>query len=121
MNNLKLDLENCYGIKKLQHDFAYTNHHTQLIYAANGMMKSSLALTLKGLSGQCKDKAKDRLHPTLRPKYDVLADGTALAKAQIFVADPEESNFDTSGAFTNFLANTALKQQYDAIFRQLHP
>lgn len=119
MNNLKLDLENCYGIKKLQHDFAYTNHHTQLIYAANGMMKSSLALTLKGLSGQCKDKAKDRLHPTLRPKYDVLADGTALAKAQIFVADPEESNFDTSGAFTNFLANTALKQQYDAIFRQL--
>ncbi len=119
MNNLKLDLENCYGIKKLQHDFAYTNHHTQLIYAANGMMKSSLALTLKGLSGQCKDKAKDRLHPTLQAKYDVLADGTALAKEQIFVADPEESNFDTSGAFINFLANTALKQQYDAIFRQL--
>lgn len=119
MNNLQLDLENCYGIKKLQHDFAYTNHHTQLIYAANGMMKSSLALTLKGLSGQCKDKAKDRLHPGLLPKYDVLADGTALAKEQLFVADPEESNFDTSGAFTNFLANTALKQQYDAIFQQL--
>ena len=119
MNNLQFDLENCYGIKKLQHDFAYTNHHTQLIYAANGMMKSSLALTLKGLSGQCKDKAKDRLHPGLLPKYDVLADGTALAKEQLFVADPEESNFDTSGAFTNFLANTALKQQYDAIFQQL--
>lgn len=119
MNNLKLDLENCYGIKKLRHDFAYTNHHTQLIYAANGMMKSSLALTLKGISGQYKDKAKDRLHPALRPKYDVLADGTALAKEQIFVADPEESNFDTSGVFTNFLADAALKQQYDAIFQQL--
>ena len=120
MNNLKLDIENCYGIKKLQHEFAFTNHHTQLIYAANGMMKSSLALTLKGLSGQCKDKAKDRLHPALHPKYDVLADGTALAKEQIFVADPEESNFDTSGVFTNFLADTALKQQYDAIFQQLN-
>lgn len=120
MNNLKLDLENCYGIKKLQHEFAFTNHHTQLIYAANGMMKSSLALTLKGLSGQCKDKAKDRLHPALHPKYDVLADGTALAKEQIFVADPEESNFDTSGVFTNFLADAALKQQYDAIFQQLN-
>lgn len=119
MNNLKLDLENCYGIKKLQHDFAFANHHTQLIYAANGMMKSSLALTLKGLSGQCKDKAKDRLHPELQPKYDVFADGNALAKEQIFVADPEESNFDTSGVFTNFLANTELKQQYDTIFQQL--
>lgn len=119
MNNLKLDLENCYGIKKLQHDFVFTNHHTQLVYAANGMMKSSLALTLKGLSGQCKDKAKDRLHPALHPKYDVLADGSALAKEQIFVADPEESNFDTSSVFTNFLADTALKQQYDTIFQQL--
>ena len=119
MNNLKLDLENCYGIKKLQHDFAFANHHTQLIYAANGMMKSSLALTLKGLSGQCKEKAKDRLHPALQPKYDVFADGNALAKEQIFVADPEESNFDISGVFTNFLANAALKQQYDTIFQQL--
>ena len=80
MNNLKLDLENCYGIKKLQHVFAFANHHTQLIYAANGMMKSSLALTLKGLSGQCKDKAKDRLHPELHPKYDVFADGNALRR-----------------------------------------
>lgn len=120
MNNLKLDLENCYGIKKLQHEFMFTNHHTQLVYAANGMMKSSLALTLKGLSGQSKDKAKDRLHPTLQPKYDVLADGITLAKEQIFVADPEESNFDTSGVFTNFLADTGLKQQYDAIFEQMN-
>lgn len=120
MDNLKLDLENCYGIKKLQHEFAFTDHHTHLIYAANGMMKSSLALTLKGLSGQCKDKAKDRLHPALQPKYDVLADGIALEKEQIFVSDPEDSNFDTSGVFTNFLADNALKQQYDAILQQLN-
>ena len=82
-------------------------------------MKSSLALTLKGLSGQCKDKAKDRLHPALRSKYDVLTDGTPLTKEQIFVADPEESNLDTSGVFTNFLADSALKHQYDSIFQQL--
>lgn len=119
MNNLKLDLENCYGIKKLQYEFTFTNHHTQLIYAANGMMKSSLALTLKGLSGQSKEKAKDRLHPALQPKYDVLADGIALVKEQIFVADPEECNLDTSRVFTNFLADAALKQQYDAIYQQL--
>ena len=120
MNTLTLNLENCYGIKKLQHSFSFNNHHTQLIYAANGMMKSSLALTLKGLSGQCKDKAKDRLHPTLRAKYEVLADGVALAKEQIFVADPEESGFDTSGVFTNFLADATLKAQYDAIYQQLN-
>ena len=120
MNTLKLIIENCYGIKKLEHEFTYANHHTQLIYAANGMMKSSLALTLKGVSGQCKDKAKDRLHPTLRPKYEILADGAQLSKEQIFVADPEESGFDTSGVFTNFLADAVLKAQYDTIFQQLN-
>lgn len=120
MNILTLNLENCYGIKKLQHSFSYNNHHTQLIYAANGMMKSSLALTMKGLSGQCKDKAKDRLHPTLRAEYEVSADGEALAKEQIFVADPEESGFDTSGVFTNFLADASLKAQYDAIYQNLN-
>lgn len=120
MNTFKVDLENCYGIKKLEHEFIFNDHHTHLIYAPNGMMKSSLALTLKGISGQYKDKAKDRLHPALRSKYDILADGTVMAKEQIFVADPEESNFDTSGVFTNFLADTVLKQKYDAIFQQLN-
>lgn len=120
MNRLKLDLENCYGIKKLTHEFDFANHHTQLIYAANGMMKSSLALTMKGLSGQCKDKAKDRLHPTLPTKYDVLIDGVQIQKENIFVADPEDSGFDTSGVFTNFLADAALKAQYDAILQQLN-
>ena len=120
MNRLKLDLENCYGIKKLEHEFDFANHHTQLIYAANGMMKSSLALTMKGLSGQCKDRAKDRLHPTLRAKNDVLIDGVQIQKENIFVADPEDSSFDTSGIFTNFLADTALKAQYDAILQQLN-
>ena len=83
-------MENCYGIKKLVHEFDYSRHHAQLIYAANGMMKSSLALTLKGISGQCKDMAKDRLHPTLRAKFDVLVDGTQIKKENVFVADPDE-------------------------------
>ena len=119
MNILKIDLENCYGIKRLVHEFDYSRHHAQLIYAANGMMKSSLALTLKGLSGQCKERAKDRLHPALRAKDDVIVDGVQIGKENIFVADPEESGFDTSGVFTNFLADSALKNQYDAIYQQL--
>lgn len=120
MKTLTIDLENCYGIQKLQHSFNFSDHHAQLIYAANGMMKSSLALTLKVLSGQSKDKVMDRLHPTLRSKYEVLADGAPLAKEQIFVADPEEKGFDTSKIFTNFLADANLKAKYDAIYQQLN-
>lgn len=120
MNKLKVDLENCYGIKKLEHEFTFNNHHTQLIYAANGMMKSSFALTLKGISGQYKQTAMDRVHPELPPKYDIIVDGTLIQKEQVFVADPEESGFDTSGVFTNFLADATLKSQYDTILQQLN-
>lgn len=119
MNTLKIDLENCYGIKKLVHEFDFTSHHAQLIYAANGTMKSSLALTLKGLSGQCKERAKDRLHPSLPTKCEVLADNVQIPQDNIFVADPEDNSFDTTGAFTNFLADSGLKAQYDAIYQQL--
>lgn len=119
MNTLKLDLENCYGIKKLEHEFSFSQHHTQLIYAPNGMMKSSFALTLKGLSGQSKEVIKDRLHPSLISKYDVSVDGTPILKEQVFVADPEDDSFDSSGVFTNFLADASLKTQYDSIYKQL--
>ncbi len=119
MNILKVDLENCYGIKKLEHEFSFNNHHTHLIYAANGMMKSSFALTLKGISGQDKQTAKDRIHPELPPKYEISIDGNRILKEQVFVADPEESGFDTSNTFTNFLADAALKHKYDTIFQQL--
>lgn len=120
MNKLRVDLENCYGIKMLEHEFSFNNHHAHLIYAANGMMKSSFARTLKGISGQCKQTAMDRVHPELPPKYVVSVDGTPIRKEQVFVADPEESGFDTSAVFTNFLADAALKSQYDAIYQQLN-
>lgn len=52
-NRLNIDFENCYGIKKLKHEFSFSaRHHTQLVYAPNGMMKTSFAKTLKGLSEQ---------------------------------------------------------------------
>lgn len=120
MNTLKIDFENCYGIKKLAHDFSFASKHTQLIYAPNGTMKTSFALTLKGLSGQGKKRAVDRLHPDRPPKDDVLADGNVLHTEQIFVADPEDSAYDSSASFTTFLVNTALKNKYDAIYADLN-
>lgn len=119
MNTLNINFENCYGIKKLVHQFSFGGHHAQLVYAPNGMMKTSFAKTLKGLSGQDKKRAKDLLHATREPKDELLADGNPLSKEQIFVADPEDKTFDSSGKFVNFLADANLKAQYDAIYQAL--
>ena len=47
MDNLTLDLENCYGIKKLQAKFDFSKKRTFSIYAPNGVMKTSFAKTFK--------------------------------------------------------------------------
>ena len=47
MEELKLPLENCYGIQKLNEDIDYSNNNISIIYAPNGTMKSSLAKHLK--------------------------------------------------------------------------
>ena len=47
MNKLGINFENCYGIGKLDFVFDFSNTNSFLIYAPNGMMKTSFAKTLK--------------------------------------------------------------------------
>jgi hypothetical protein len=42
MKALKLDLENCYGIKQLKVDLDFSRGSAIAIYAPNGSMKRSL-------------------------------------------------------------------------------
>ncbi len=45
MDELRLDLSNCYGIQKMNTSIDYSNNNVAIIYAPNGTMKSSLAKT----------------------------------------------------------------------------
>ena len=49
MSELKVLLENCYGIKNLNHTFDFSKKSNCIIYASNGMMKSSFAKTFLAL------------------------------------------------------------------------
>lgn len=48
MDRVKVDLENCYGIKKLQHNFDFKKEKVYAIYAPNGVMKTSFAQAFQG-------------------------------------------------------------------------
>ena len=61
MNKLNVDLENCYGIKKLQTQFDFSQQKAYAIYAPNGAMKSSLAQTFKDVADAT--ASKDRIFP----------------------------------------------------------
>ena len=50
MQKLKINLKNCYGIKKLEKEFDFSTNNTFAIYAPNGVMKTSFAKTFRDLS-----------------------------------------------------------------------
>jgi len=64
MRQIQIELKNCFGIKELNRTLDYGGgKNTQVIYAPNGVMKTSLANVLRFISGQSGEEPKDRLHP----------------------------------------------------------
>lgn len=52
MDSLEINLTNCYGISSLAAKFGYSKSHTNIIYASNGSMKTSLSNTFKRIAAK---------------------------------------------------------------------
>lgn len=61
MRTLSIKLDNCFGIKKFEHVLNFDTNSTILIYAPNGMMKSSFALAFDKFSKKKILEIKDRI------------------------------------------------------------
>lgn len=60
MNTLEIEFENCFGIKKLNHEFNFTtDNNVNVIYAKNGLMKTSFARVFKMFQDGQENKIKD--------------------------------------------------------------
>jgi hypothetical protein len=120
MKKLDINLENCYGIGKLNHSFDFSKSNSYLIYAPNGTMKSSFAKTFSDLSKNDKKIIPcDRIYQTRKTIYEVKIDGTTIVPETILVIDAEDSTFDASAKISNFIASKELKKRYDEIYQEL--
>lgn len=121
MNTIEIRLKNCFGIKELNHDLDFRGgKNTQVIYAPNGVMKTSLANVLRYISGQSEEEPKDRLHPENIVTHVVLTDGVAMDKSNLFVADAEDvQTYDPNEAMSTLLASKRLKDEYETICKSL--
>ena len=55
MSTLKINFENCYGIRKLKREFVFSEEYSTFsIYASNGTMKTSFAKTFEDISKEHK-------------------------------------------------------------------
>ena len=118
MDRVKIDLENCYGIKSLRHEFDFTKKAAYAIYAPNGSMKSSLAKTFEDAAtgGQ----PSDRHFPARPTKWSLLDDKDApIAGARILVFGPIDDKFDPSAKTSTLLVNAALRGEYEKLHKDI--
>ena len=118
MKELKLDLKHCYGIKKLEHVFDFRDGNVFAIYAANGMMKTSLAKTFQDAS-QGK-KSKDRIWPANPTKMSICDEtDTEISKENIFVIEPYNESY-SSNRISTLLVNPELQKKYEDIYKEIN-
>ncbi len=115
MQKLNVDLENCYGIKKLQMQFDFSEQRAYAIYAPNGAMKSSLAQTFKDVADAI--ASKDRIFPARVSSRKITDEnGVDLPKERVLVVPPYDEVFGHTEKTSTLLVDTKLRKEYE----QLH-
>ena len=83
MKKLKIEFENCYGIKKINYDFGFENRRTYLIYSPNGVMKTSFAKTFLDISKG--NNSKDLIYPEAQTKRIVVDENNREIILRVFL------------------------------------
>lgn len=115
MNVLRLELEHCYGIRKLTHTFEFDKSRAVAIYAPNGLMKSSLAKTFKDVAEG--KESSDRMFKD-RENVRIIVDenGVDLDPESVLIIQPyDEQDFKNSEKISTLLVNASLRQEYESL------
>ncbi|MGL2678553.1 hypothetical protein ACQJ8K_01725 [Helicobacter pylori] len=113
-----INIENCYGIGKIQKtslDFSKSNSY--LLYAQNGVFKTSFAKSLTDLINN--EMPKDNFYPNRESEIEIEFNGKKILKENVAVFHSYDEKFSSEDSVTTFMAKSDLKQQYDNILSEL--
>lgn len=117
MDKLKINLENCYGIAKLNTEFDFSKRSTKIIYAPNGCMKSSFAKTMSAISKG--SKPEDEIFTERETVYNVTIDEKEISLKQVLVFEPSPDNYSSKDKMSTLLVNKELKARYTEILESI--
>lgn len=115
MDELSIKLKNCYGINDFEQKFSFAKSNANLIYAPNGVMKTSLAKTFQRLADG-KDP-EEKLY-NRQPEFEIRLDGEDIAADEILVVQPFDPGYESVNIST-LLVNFEQKSQYDAAYKEV--
>lgn len=114
MKKLKIDLENCYGIRDLKTEFSFSKGRAVAIYAPNGAMKSSFAQAFQDVANG--DDSKDRIFPKRVTKRKITNEGGKdLSKDSVVVLRPYSDVFGDSDKISTLLVDSVLRKEYEKL------
>lgn len=118
MKKVKVTATHCYGIQSLEHTFDFSNNNAPVvIYAPNGLMKTSLAKSARDYS-QGNDP-KDEVFPERASAFSVEdEDDNAVHPESVFVVDSINEKYQ-SERISTLLASEALKSEHDSIYGEI--
>ena len=119
MRKVSISLQNCYGIKKLNHSLDFSEKKAYAIYAPNGSMKSSLAETFKDIADE--RDSRDRIFPsrkTIRKIKD--ENGTDLPPESVLVLPPYDEFFSHTEETSTLLVNNTLRKEYEELHADIN-
>lgn len=118
LKTLTVDLEHCYGIKKLATTLDFSSAKAIAVYAPNGSMKTSLAQTFQDIAGGA--DSKDRIFPARVCKRVVKDEaGAALPKDGLLVVRPYDEVLGHTAKTSTLLVNPALRKEYETLHAEI--
>ncbi|EKO3542434.1 AAA family ATPase [Vibrio fluvialis] len=118
MSLLKTNLRNCYGIKKLVHEFDFSGSGTNTfaIYAPNGLMKTSFTKTFEEIAEEREPKEERFNRPST---FEISFDGKDIEKECIYVLKSEIDTNSDDESVSNLLINQESKLAYDLLIKSI--
>jgi hypothetical protein len=118
MQKIRVDLKNCYGIKSLKADFAFSKGRAVAIYAPNGAMKSSFAQTFMDVAKG--ENSKDRIFPK-RMTHRKITDqaNNELQPESVVVLRPYDEAFGDAGKKSTLLVDNTLRLEYEKLVKDI--
>ncbi len=115
---LKINIENCYGIGKIKDtSLNFSEANSYLLYAQNGVFKTSFAKSLTDLINN--EMPKDNFYPKRESKIEIEFNGHGISKENVAVFHSYDEKFSSEDSVTTFMAKSDLKQRYDDILSEL--
>lgn len=115
MDNVSIKMKNCFGIKKLNQLFDFSERNTFTIYAINGTMKSSFARAFKCFQDGKIDEIKDKIYD-IQGEFELKFDSNEAKREQVFVINSFDDKYEAD--ISNLLIDKKLSKTLQAIYQK---